>query len=116
MEKKEILKIVEDAFNEHISAEGWLDHGTPMATLTGKEAFLNEVLEKLKEAGKASLPFDYTFPTRLKSFAEDVSAGCAAAWEEKEYLVHCAKKLIEHQIETATNQHEIDYLNRLHKK
>jgi hypothetical protein len=49
MEEKDILKIVEDAFDNQITADGWLDDGTPMATIVGKELFLKEVTEKLKK-------------------------------------------------------------------
>jgi hypothetical protein len=30
--ENDILKIVEDAFDDQITADGWLDYGTPMAT------------------------------------------------------------------------------------
>ena len=49
MDEKDILKIVEDAFDDQISAEGWLDFGTPMADIIGKQFFLQQVETKLKE-------------------------------------------------------------------
>ncbi len=63
----------------------------------------------------SSFKFDYTFPTRLKSFVKDIKANCAMGQEEQEYVFRIASKLLEHQIETATDPKEIDYLNRLHK-
>ncbi len=116
MDNQEIFSIIEAAFNEHVSADGWSDHGTPMATITGKEDFLNEVFEKLKEVKKKSTPFDFTFPTRLKHFVNDIKANCAMGQEEQEYINRTSAKLLEHQIRTATDPHEVDYLNRLHKK
>lgn len=49
MEQKDILKIVEDAFDDQISADGWLDYGTPMATIEGKQFFLKQVADKLNK-------------------------------------------------------------------
>ena len=48
MNEQDILKIVEEAFDNQITADGWLDFGTPMATIYGKQFFLKEVSEKLK--------------------------------------------------------------------
>ena len=49
MKEQDILKIVEETFSEEIYAEGWLDWGTPMATLCGKEAFMKELENRLKK-------------------------------------------------------------------
>ena len=48
MKEQDILKIVEETFSQEIYAEGWLDWGTPMATLCGKEAFMKELEKRLK--------------------------------------------------------------------
>lgn len=48
MNETDILKIVEEAFDNQISSEGWEDFGQPMSEVTGKEFFLKEVSEKLK--------------------------------------------------------------------
>ena len=48
MNENDILKIVEDAFDDQITADGWLDDGTPMATIEGKEFFMKQVADKLK--------------------------------------------------------------------
>ena len=52
MKREEIMKIVEDAFDNQISAEGWNDYGTPMANIVGKQDFLKEIAEKLNEKEK----------------------------------------------------------------
>ncbi len=114
MKKQEILKIIEHTFDEHVSAEPWQDFGTSMARLCGKQDFLNLVSEKIQDS--KPLPFDYTFPTRLTSFVKDIQATCPMGEEEKEYMERVAAKLLQHQIETATDQNEVDYLTRLHKK
>ena len=49
MNENDILKIVEDAFDDQIEVDGWLDCGEPKATLLGKEFFMKQVTEKLKE-------------------------------------------------------------------
>lgn len=48
MNEKDILEIVENAFDDQISANGWLDDGTPMATIEGKHFFMKQVADKLK--------------------------------------------------------------------
>lgn len=48
MTEKDILKIVEDAFDDQITADGWLDDGTPMGTIEGKQFFMKQVADKLK--------------------------------------------------------------------
>ncbi len=47
--EKDILTIIEDAFDDQISVEGWLDFGTPMAILNGKEFFIKQIETELKE-------------------------------------------------------------------
>jgi hypothetical protein len=47
MKTEDILAIIEDAFDNQISAEGWIDDGTPEATVTGKQFFLEEVEKKI---------------------------------------------------------------------
>lgn len=45
MNEKDILKIVEEAFDYHVSAEAWGNCG---ASVNGKADFLAEVRDKLK--------------------------------------------------------------------
>lgn len=45
----DILAIIENGFDDQVSATGWSDFGTPMADLNGKQAFLKQVEAKLKE-------------------------------------------------------------------
>ena len=40
MKENDILKIVEDAFDDQITADGWLDDETPMARIEGKQFFI----------------------------------------------------------------------------
>lgn len=49
---EEILKIIEEAFDNQIGSEAWDDFGTPMSEVTGKSFFLKEVEEKLKNISK----------------------------------------------------------------
>ena len=54
-----------------------------------------------------------TFATRFKNFIEDVNVNDAWSEEEKEYLLDIANQLLKYQIQTATDESEIDYLKRL---
>ena len=54
----------------------------------------------------------YTFATRFKSFLKGVTPNCAMGQEELEYMELVADELLKHQISTATEQPEIDYLKR----
>lgn len=56
---------------------------------------------------------DTTFAIRLKAFVEDVQVCDCAGEEEKEYFQMIAVRLIKYQIETATDESEINYLKRL---
>lgn len=56
---------------------------------------------------------DTTFAIRLKSFIDKVDVCDCMGEEEKEYLQRVAVKLIKYQIETATNEEEVNYLKRL---
>ncbi len=49
MKVEEILKIVEQAFDTHINANGWIDFETPRADLLGKQDFLKEIKTKLSD-------------------------------------------------------------------
>lgn len=56
---------------------------------------------------------DKTFAIRFKTFIEDVHVNDACSEDEKEYLLNIADSLLKYQIQTATNEDEIDYLKRL---
>ena len=56
---------------------------------------------------------DTTFAIRLKSFIDKVDVCDCASEEEKEYLQRVASKLIKYQVETATDEEEVNYLKRL---
>lgn len=53
---------------------------------------------------------DYTFATRLLSFAKSVTANCFAGEEERQYFIREAEKLRNDQILAATEQWEKTYL------
>lgn len=57
---------------------------------------------------------DYTFATRFRSFLKDIKVNDACSYDELEYLQRKANALLKHQIETATDKYEVDYLNRIH--
>lgn len=54
-----------------------------------------------------------TFAIRFKNFIKDVQINDACSEEEKEYLLNVANQLLEYQIQTATDESEINYLKRL---
>ena len=57
--------------------------------------------------------FDRTFAIRLKAFVENVQVCDCAGEEEKEYFQMVANRLVKYQVETATDESEINYLKRL---
>ena len=54
-----------------------------------------------------------TFAIRFKNFIKDTQVNDACSEEEKEYLLNVANQLLKYQIQTATDESEIDYLKRL---
>lgn len=58
------------------------------------------------------LAVDETFAIRLLSFALSITCNDAYSEDEKKGLVSHATKLLEFQLATAIDQHEIDYLKR----
>lgn len=54
-----------------------------------------------------------TFALRFRNFIKDVHVNDAASEEEKEYLLNVANQLLKYQIQTATDESEINYLKRL---
>lgn len=56
---------------------------------------------------------DTTFAVRLKLFVDSVTVCDCASEEEKEYLQRVAVKLIKYQVETSTDEEEVNYLKRL---
>ena len=59
---------------------------------------------------------DKTFALRLLSFALDTQCGDACSEDEKESMISYSTSLLRYQIETATDQSEIDYLERCNAK
>lgn len=56
---------------------------------------------------------DETFAIRLKSFIKEVKVCDPMSEEEQEYLLAVAGMLLDYQVETATDNDEIDYLKRI---
>ena len=54
-----------------------------------------------------------TFAIRFKSFIEEVRVNDPCSEEEKEYLLNIANQLLNYQIQTVTDEEEIEYLKRL---
>ena len=59
---------------------------------------------------------DKTFALRLLSFALGTNCNDACSEDEKESMVSYSTSLLKYQIETATEQDEIDYLERTNAK
>ena len=57
--------------------------------------------------------FDKTFAIRFRNFIKDVQVNDPASDEEKEYLLNVANRLLNYQIQTVTDEKEINYLKRL---
>ena len=57
--------------------------------------------------------FDRTFAIRLKNFMDGVDCCDCAGEEEKEYFQMVAERLVKYQVETATDEEEVNYLKRL---
>lgn len=53
---------------------------------------------------------DYTFATRFNNFLKDINVNDAGSYEELEYMKDVASKLLKLQMDTATEQNEINYL------
>lgn len=56
---------------------------------------------------------DKTFAIRFKEFIKNVTVNDACSFDEKEYFLNIANQLLKYQIQTVTNEEEIDYLKRL---
>lgn len=59
---------------------------------------------------------DKTFAGRLLSFAQDVQCADACSQDEKDSMISYAKQLLHFQIQTATDQDELNYLERVNAK
>ena len=54
-----------------------------------------------------------TFAIRLKDFIEHTNVNDPLSEEEKEYFIRVADMLLKYQIQTVTDEEEINYLKRL---
>lgn len=55
---------------------------------------------------------DKTFALRLLNFATDTTVADACSEDERESMISYSSRLLEYQIETATDKYELDYLKR----
>lgn len=55
---------------------------------------------------------DITFALRLLSFSTDVIPAGACSEDEKESMMSYATQLLKYQIETCSDENELDYLER----
>lgn len=56
---------------------------------------------------------DETFAIRFKTFIEETEVSDPCSDDEKDYLLNVANRLLKYQIQTATDESEIDYLKSL---
>lgn len=56
---------------------------------------------------------DKTFAIRFRDFIKDVEVNDPCSNDEKEYLLNVAERLLNYQLDTVTDENEIDYLKRL---
>lgn len=102
--------------NDTYTEEGKYHHYDKYPTLLKQNPF--EYLGS-KEANSNSIIIDnrlvsnYTFANRLLSFVEGVNVADACSSDEKDMLINVAKKLLRHQVLTATDQDEINHLHRV---
>lgn len=59
---------------------------------------------------------DKTFALRLLSFALETNCADACSEDEKESMISYSTRLLQYQIETATDKDELDYLKRCNAK
>ncbi len=56
---------------------------------------------------------DKTFAKRLVSFLSDIQVADAISYDELEYLKYVAKKLLDYQLATITDENEKKYFENL---
>lgn len=56
---------------------------------------------------------DKTFAIRFRDFVKRTNCNDAMSEEEKEYLITVAEKLLKYQVQTATSEEELNYLNNI---
>jgi hypothetical protein len=59
---------------------------------------------------------DITFALRLLNFALETQCADACSEDEKESMISYSTSLLKYQIETATDQYELDYLEKCNSK
>ena len=73
---------------------------------------LNEIIKTMENPIKENrIVNDYTFARRLKSFLYDIKVNDQMGYEEKEYLLSVADKLIKYQLKTCPESEKSYHLN-----
>jgi len=94
--KNNYVKVVLNCATKALLNKDWLDVWT----------FANPIKDN-------RLVSDKTFAIRFKNFIEDIQVNDPCSEDEKEYLLAIAGRLLSYQIQTATDENEINYLKRL---
>ena len=73
---------------------------------------LNEIMQKMENPIKENrIVNDYTFARRFKSFLSDIQVNDQMGYEEKEYLLSVAEKLLKYQLKTCPESEKSYHLN-----
>ena len=95
-------------------------HGVTVYINHERDIILDEQLHHWKLANPIidnRLVSSYTFAVRFKQFLDWIPKNWVLSqphyYEEYEYMKNVADRLIKYQIETVTNENEINYLKRL---
>lgn len=94
--KNNYVKVILNHATKALLNKDWLDVWT----------FVNPIKDN-------RLVNDETFAIRFKNFIEDIQVNDPCSEDEKEYLLTIADRLLSYQIQTATNESEVNYLKRL---
>ena len=94
--KNNYVKVLLNSVTKALLNKDWLDVWT----------FVNPIKDN-------RLVNDGTFAIRFKNFIEDIQVNDPCSEDEKEYLLTVADRLLSYQIQTVTDESEINYLKRL---
>lgn len=92
MKVEEILKIVEQAFDTHINANGWIDFETPGADLLGKQDFLKEIETKLSDptlSDNIRLGEEPVLPLKTKDYLDAQTASGVKVGDKVKLISAC---------------------------
>ena len=73
---------------------------------------LNQIIKTMENPIKENrIVNDYTFARRFKSFLSDIQVNDQMGYEEKEYLLYVAEKLLKYQLKTCPVSEKSYHLN-----